>query len=325
LQQLALLALVAAFILLGLRRGLRPVLRLRDAVIGRPAGATEPLAHEAVPTEFLPLVEAINAYARRLVQYTESQRVFVQNAAHQLRTPFTLLQTQTSFALRARDEAARHESLVAMRRTVHQAVRLVNQLLVLSAAEAHAEAERRPDVVELRPLLQRVLEDLAAAAEAKRIDLGLDEADPEVHACGRRVALREIFMNLVDNAIRYTPAGGVVTVRVSRDGERATVVVEDDGPGIPEASRAFVFERFARLSDSDSDGCGLGLAVVRELAGGMDARVELATPEGGRGLAAIVRLKAAERPVPQPAVPAVPAAAGGAPHCHPPVAEKELP
>ena len=293
LQQLGLLLLVTALILLGLRRGLRPVLELRDAVTRRPAGATEPLRHGNVPEEFMPLVDAINAYGRRLTHYTEAQRVFIQNAAHQLRTPFTLLQTQASFALRARDDQARHESLIAIRRTIHQSARLVNQLLVLSAAEARADGERRLDVVDLRPLVQEVLEDLAAAAEAKRIDLGLDEADADVRALGRRVALREIFMNLVDNAIRYTPAGGIVTVRLTRDTDRATVVVEDDGPGIPQAQREFVFERFARLSDSDSDGCGLGLAVVRELATALDARVELATATGGRGLSAIVRLAAA--------------------------------
>ncbi|MET0381943.1 MAG: sensor histidine kinase, partial [Burkholderiaceae bacterium] len=289
-QQLAMLLAVAALILFGLQRGLRPVLTLSDAVMNRKTDAGEPLGDRLVPREFAPLVAAINDYGRRLTQHTQAQRVFIQNAAHQLRTPFTLLQTQASFALRATDGAARQESLVAIRRTVHQSARLVNQLLALSAAEAGAGGDRPLEVVDLRRIVQKVLEDLAALAEARRIDLGLDQPAGPVFARGRGVGLREIFMNLVDNAVRYTPPGGVVTACIARDGDQASVTIEDNGPGIPPSQRAMVFERFHRLDNSDSDGCGLGLAVVRELAADMGAAVELATPPGGRGLAAIVRL-----------------------------------
>ncbi|MBQ1762759.1 MAG: sensor histidine kinase, partial [Aquincola sp.] len=138
-QQALLLALVAALVLLGLRRVLRPLLALRDAVLSREAGSLQPLAVPAMPHELQPLVAAINDYARRLDQYAGAQRSFIQNAAHQLRTPLTVLTTQVNYALRA-DGAQRQESLEAIRGTVAHSGRLVNQMLMLSAAEAQAEA-----------------------------------------------------------------------------------------------------------------------------------------------------------------------------------------
>lgn len=298
LQQLLILALVAALILFGLRHGLRPLLKLRDAVLAREPGALQPLEIKAIPTELEPLVVAINEYAQRLDHYTSAQRIFIQNAAHQLRTPLTLLNTQVSYAVRATDSAGRSESIAAIRQTVHQSVRLVNQLLTLSAAEAQIPSESSGPGTELDAVIRQVLEDLSGQAQAKRIDLGFEMDGTEPIISGHPVALREIAMNLVDNAIRYTQAGGTVTSRIAVTPEAVTLTVEDDGPGIPLNERERVFERFYRIDDGDSGGCGLGLSIVREFAIGVGAKVALRTPAAHRGLAVdvtFVRVGRADR------------------------------
>jgi two-component system sensor histidine kinase TctE len=208
-QQLLILALVAVLILYGLRRGLQPLIKLRDAVLAREPGALQPLEFKAIPAELSPLVVAINEYAQRLNHYTDAQRNFVQNAAHQLRTPLTLLTTQVSYAIRASDAAGRSESLAAIRQTVQQSVRLVNQLLTLSSAEVHGPADLQGEHGRLDDVVRSVLVDLAGRAQSRRIDLGFECAATDVSVRGHAVTLREIVMNLVDNAIRYTqPVAG---------------------------------------------------------------------------------------------------------------------
>ena len=288
LQQLILLAMVALFVLLGLRGGLRPLLRLRDAVLARQPGTSAALEVEDLPIELAPLADAVNDYARRQESYTRAQQVFIQNAAHQLRTPLTLLNTQVSFAQREHDERARDESLAAIRTTVQQSARLVNQLLMLSAAEGGLHAGGRGET-SLDAVVRQVHEDLSGLAQAKGIDLGFEAADRPILMAVHPVMLREITMNLVDNAIRYTQAGGVVTTRIDAVGGEVSLMVEDDGPGIPVDERDKVFDRFYRIHNRESDGCGLGLAIVREFAGRAGARVSLRSPDGGRGLVVEVR------------------------------------
>ncbi|MFL6697035.1 MAG: sensor histidine kinase [Vitreoscilla sp.] len=284
-QQLAILALVALLVLVGLRHGLKPLLQLRDAVLARRPGSLHALETQAVPVELSPLVDAINEYAMRLERHTSVQQSFIQNAAHQLRTPLTLLTTQVSYALRASDAAGRSESLSAIRQTVQQSVRLVNQLLTLSSAEVHGPGDLQGASGRLDEVVRGVLVDMAGRAQSKGIDLGFECAAPDVSVRGHAVTLREIVMNLVDNAIRYTQAGGIVTTRISVAAQAATLTVEDNGPGIPEAQRERVLERFYRIDDRDSDGCGLGLAIVKEFASQLGARLTLRTASEGAGLA----------------------------------------
>jgi two-component system sensor histidine kinase TctE len=294
-QQLVTLALVALLVLVGLQACLRPLLRLRDAVLARRPGSLHALEVSAMPIELTPLVGAINEYALRLEQHTSAQQAFIQNAAHQLRTPLTLLTTQVSYAIRASDASGRNESLAAIRQSVQQSVRLVNQLLTLSAAEAHGAGDLRGPAATLDAVVRQVLEDMAGRAQLKGIDLGLESSVADVATAADAVTLREIVMNLVDNAIRYVHPGGVVTTRIAVSPTAVTLTVEDDGPGIPVAERQRVFERFYRINDRDSDGCGLGLAIVREFTTRLGGRVTLRTPESGRGIAVDVLL-----PVPAP-------------------------
>jgi two-component system sensor histidine kinase TctE len=292
-QQLATLALVALLVWFGLRNCLKPLLRLRDAMLARRPGSLHALEIQAVPVELSPLVDAINEYAMRLEHHTNVQQSFIQNAAHQLRTPLTLLTTQVSYAVRASDAASRSESLHAIRQTVQQSVRLVNQLLTLWSAQVHGPTELQGEQGHLDEVVRRVLEDMAGRAQSKRIDLGFEATASDIVVQGHAVTLREIVMNLVDNAIRYTPAMGVVTCRISVTPTGVTLTVEDNGPGIPESERERVFERFYRIDDSDSDGCGLGLSIVKEFAGGLGAVVALRTPHSGVGLAVDVLFVAA--------------------------------
>jgi len=293
LQQLATLALVALLVLVGLRSCLKPLLRLRDAMLARRPGSLHALEIGAVPVELSPLVDAINEYAMRLERHTMVQQTFIQNAAHQLRTPLTLLTTQVSYAIRDTDAPARAESLSAIRQTVQQSVRLVNQLLTLSSAEVHGPADHPGAKARLDDVVRTVLIDLAGRAQSRRIDLGFECAAAEVTVRGDAVTLREIALNLVDNAIRYTQPGGIVTTRIVVAPDVALFTVEDNGPGIPESERERVLERFYRLADQDSDGCGLGLAIVKEFTSQLGARLTLRTASGGAGLAVDVAFRTA--------------------------------
>jgi len=292
-QEALMLILVAPLVWVALRRGLRSTLRLRDTVQGRAAGTLEALDPAPVPVEIRPLVLAINDYVRDLEAQMEARSRFIANASHQLRTPLTVLRTQVSFGLKTADPAQKEEAMKAILNGIQVATRLVNQLLSLSSAESSGRHHGLPGV-DLAGLAKKVLEEYAALAQAKEIDLGLEGMYGEpilIHASP--LMLHELVANLVDNALRYTPAGGVVTVAVAWADGSPLLRIEDNGPGIPAAERERVFERFYRLGAMDSLGCGLGLAIVREVAAAMGATVALAAPPSGTGLIVTVGFPAA--------------------------------
>ena len=282
-QQLVLLAVAILLVWLGLHRGLRPVLRLRDHVLRRKPGTLEPLHGESVPRELVPLVSAMNGYVRRLDEHMAAHGRFVAYASHQLRTALTLLNTQVSYALRSDDAASREEALRAIRDGVQRNIRLVNQLLMLFMAEAGSAQPLRQSEVNLAEVVQRVLEDLAALAQSKNIDLGFEQ-NGAATVRGTPTMLHELVANLVDNAIRYSSAGGVVTAAIESAGDRVTLRIEDNGPGIPLEHRERVFERFYRVHDSGPGGAGLGLPIVREIAAASRGKVTLSDPPSGKGL-----------------------------------------
>ncbi len=287
LEQLLLLLLAGALILFGLNRGLKPLLQLRDDVNARVPGTLTPMSTEAMPAELVPLVASLNDYIRRLEAHAGAQSIFIQNAAHQLRTPFALLNTQLSYAVRASAEADRAESVGAAFHTLQQAIRLINQLLTLSMAESlGADTGNGADAdINLDSLVQEIFESLVAKAQCKAINLGFDKPTEAPALRVNPWVVKEIILNLVDNAIRYTPCGGSVTVCLEvADGE-TTLVVEDNGVGIAPQYREKVFERFYRIHNTDSNGSGLGLAIVHELATRIGARVRLADTASGNGLA----------------------------------------
>jgi two-component system sensor histidine kinase TctE len=292
LPQALLLVLAAALVWLGVGRGLRPLEALADAIRSRSHRDLSPLDEAAAPREVRPMVGAINGLLQRLSATLAAQRRFVADAAHQLRTPLAGLKTQTEVALRERDPSALAQSLAHIHSATEGTARLVNQLLALARAEPGADRPDRFQRVDLHELARETTADWVAAALRKTIDLGF-EGDPALQAMtGDAVLLRELMSNLIDNAVRYTPAGGRVTVRVGRSDADVVLSVEDDGPGIPEAERERVFERFHRILGTGQEGCGLGLAIVREIAERHAGTITLASGARGRGTLVSVRFPA---------------------------------
>jgi two-component system sensor histidine kinase TctE len=287
LEQLLLVVLAGSLILFGLKRGLQPLMQLRDQVNAREPGTLMPISTKAVPTELEPLVASLNDYIQRLEAHAGEQSIFIQNAAHQLRTPFALLNTQLSFAVRTTTDTERSESLNAAYGTLQHAIRLLNQLLTLSMAESLAADSSVENLtsIDLATCVQEIFEGLAGHAQSKGISLGFDMTNDIPDQRVNPWVVREMLSNLVDNAVRYTPRGGSVTVRIEVVAGQTVVVVEDNGPGISPEYREKVFERFYRVHNTDSNGSGLGLAIVRELADHIGAQVRLADTFSGKGLA----------------------------------------
>ncbi|TIT77004.1 MAG: sensor histidine kinase [Mesorhizobium sp.] len=278
-QQLALVAIAGVFVLLGLRRGLAPLIRLRDAVRSPDRSDLDPVEVPGAQSEIRPLIDALNAYMERVRAQMAAQRRFIANAAHQLRTPLALMSTQASYALRESAADQRQEALVALQASSGRLARLAEQLLTLSRAEP---GSRRPraDRINLTEAARQVLEGQAPKAIERNIDLGLDETGP-VLVIGDGTMLREMIVNLVDNALRYTPATGNVTVKLAAVDREGVLTVTDTGPGIPAEEREHVFERFYRIAGATEEGSGLGLAIVREVVENAAGSVTLGDAAGG--------------------------------------------
>ncbi|WOD16809.1 sensor histidine kinase [Paraburkholderia kirstenboschensis] len=282
-RQIEMIALAVALVCIGLTFELRPLMKVKDEVADRDPMQLEPIRVDRLHTELRPIVEAINQCIARLGVQVAAQRRFIADAAHQLRTPLTLLGTQLQFARQQGGlNAALDEALAAMHRSNRSMVGLTNKLLLLAQAEAADNRQVIVETVDLVPLAMEVVEDLALLAQGRQIDLGAELCDIAPVA-GHRGLLQALIVNLAENAIRYTGSGGHVTVAVTADAHRVTVSVIDDGPGIPAESRSRVFEPFFRAS-TDTEGTGLGLAIVREIADAHKGDIALEPGEGGKGV-----------------------------------------
>ncbi len=283
--QFALLVLVAILIWLGLRHGLSPLMSLRAQMLRRKPGVLEPLETGSVPGEIKPLVLAVNDYVQRLNHHMSAHSRFIADAAHQLRTPLTVLNTQITFALRSGEAGLKEEALRGLRDSIQSTTRLVGQLLTFSEAEAGVGPHAEQSAIDLNQTAKAIVETVALLADQKQIDLGFESSLSNATVRANEHMLYKMLANLVENAINYTPAGGMVTVEVSAGPDGAVkLAVEDNGPGIPAADRERVFERFVRLPGSEHEGGGLGLAIVREVANASGANVVLMDGVAGRGL-----------------------------------------
>ncbi|MCG2576371.1 sensor histidine kinase N-terminal domain-containing protein [Dechloromonas sp. XY25] len=298
----AVLVVVAlAVALLATRRAFKPIERLGGAIRSRLDDDLTPIEASEVPREVAPLVYAINQHMGRINKMVEARRRFIADAAHQLRTPLAVLNTQAEYALRQHDEAAMRPAVEAFHKSLGSAIRLTNQLLSLSRAEPVNGLALAPQPVDMAALAGDMVVELLPLAARKHIDLGVEGMAAGCGAAtvsGQAVLLRELIANLIDNAIRYTPEGGLVTVGVACEdsGEGAATVVltvTDNGPGIPASERERVFLRFFRLDAGDHQGSGLGLSIVREIVHGHAGEIALDDAPDGRGLRVVVRLPAA--------------------------------
>ncbi len=272
----------------GVARGLAPLTTLRREIEQRSHRDLAPLTESTVPREVKPLIQAMNDLLARLSASIAAQRRFIGDAAHQLRTPIAGLKTQTELALRQTRTEEDRATLKQMYTSTEQITRLINQLLSLARAEPDAGRASATERIDLGKLARETTTDWVPRALARNIDLGFEDQPSAARVDGDPFLLREMLNNLLDNAIRYTQPGGHITVRAnSADGD-AVLTVEDDGPGVPEAERERVFERFYRVLGTGAEGCGLGLAIVREIAERHQAKVSL-SPKGD-GTGTIVRI-----------------------------------
>jgi len=286
----ALLIALATFALAwtGVVRGLAPLASVRTQLLGRSPHDLQPLDEQSAPTEIMPAIEALNRLLEQLRHSKDLQQRFLANAAHQLRTPLAGLQMHLELLLR-RDlsEEARQE-ISGMHAATVRASHLANQLLALAKAEATAENASPPRLIDLYMLADGAAHEWVQRAISRDIDLGFLLEHAQV--AGDPILLEELLDNLLDNALRYTPRGGAVTVRCGAEHGHPYLSVEDNGPGIPPAAHERVFERFYRVQGSPGDGAGLGLAIVKEVAQKHRAALELKSPNGnGRGTSVVVR------------------------------------
>jgi two-component system sensor histidine kinase TctE len=286
LPQLLLILLAAAAVWFGVARGLAPLKTLQNAVLSRSPSDLRPVIEDDAPQEVKPLVNAINDLLERLREDREAQKRFVANAAHQLRTPLAGLKTQTELALRVDNPKDLHHSLRQISTSADRATRLVQQLLALARLEPSALKSIKREELDLNLIARNATRELVSQALAKGIDLGFDGSRHDVSIMGDATSLHDLVCNLIENAILYTQDGGNVTVRVANQ-LCPTLIVDDNGPGIPEHERERVFERFYRILGSRVTGSGLGLAIVREIAEAHAAKIELS--EAGKGTKVIVR------------------------------------
>jgi signal transduction histidine kinase len=295
---LALAPVLAVAIGWSVGASLRPVRRLTAEVKRRDADTLDPVAESGLPAEVSPLVESINTLLARLHSAFDAQRAFVSDAAHELRSPLTALKLQLQLLQRSTDPASRDEAIRALAAGIERATRLVAQLLTLARAEPGAP--QQPLVpTDLAEVARQAMADMVPLADAKSIQLAL-EAQPDCMVEADASALRILVRNLVDNAVRYTPAGGRVELTVAGQTGQIVLTVDDSGPGIPASERERVFDRFYRRAGGEQEGLeetgsGLGLAIVRSIAQRHRASVRtMDSPLGGLRVA--VRFARAFKP-----------------------------
>lgn len=275
-----LVALLGVLIWAAVGRALAPLERVRREIGQRDALSLSALDVQGLPKEVAPMVVALNELLARLDSALTAQRRFVADAAHELRTPLTAIKLQSQIAQRSPAQEDRQKALMELEAGVERASHLVSQLLQMARLEPEG-VKADPVPVRLDELMKKVVGDFSAQAETRQIDLGITDASP-CNFIGRAESLRVMLNNLVDNALRYIPAGARVDLALTQQQEHVVLTVMDNGPGIPREERASVFERFHRLAGAEVPGSGLGLAIVKQIVAQHHAEITLDdTPGGG--------------------------------------------
>jgi two-component system, OmpR family, sensor histidine kinase TctE len=271
----------------GIQLGLRPMKRLRDEISERSPTDLRAIDDSSVPREIAPVVVTINRLFAMLRQSVQAQQQFISNTAHQLRTPITGMQAQLDLLIA--EEAAQpvKHRLLTLQEGIRQLAHSSNQLLTLARADPAANIAAKKQTVRLDTIVGEVVARFFDRALLENIDLGINvvpvslKADPSL--------LDDLLGNLVDNALKYTPAGGTVTVTVGHHDEKPYLAVEDTGVGIPPAERQRVRQRFYRMPNSPGHGSGLGLAIVDEIARIHDAALDIDIGPNGVGTRVSIR------------------------------------
>lgn len=283
LPQILIVLLSGFMVYFGVRWGLASLDRLQRAIESRSHRDLDAIPIKGSPREVHPLLHSMNDLLLRLQASIAQQQRFTADVSHQLRTPLAGMQTQAELALRETDPTRIHHALEWIQAGTVRLSHLVNQLLALARVEVGADREAHLRELDLVQLARDTTSEWVTRALDRRIDLGFEATRDKALVRGNELLLQELISNLLDNAIRYTPVQGKITVTVAADEEHATVKVEDSGPGIPVEEREHIFDRFYRLHGSGVEGCGLGLAIVREIALIHHAEVSVGRGEGGCG------------------------------------------
>jgi signal transduction histidine kinase len=285
---LALIGLIGGLLVIALRRGMLPLAIANEALAQRNAHSLEPLDLEGIPTEVLPVVRTLNDLLQRLSATFKAQREFVADAAHELRSPVTALQLQVQILERTHDSVERGIAMQELSDGIARARRLLEQLLHLSRASSDDGDSDLPvhEPLRLGDLVRTVVVRAAAEAERVGIDLGAD-IRAEASIMGNAAQLEILLGNLIENALRYTPQGGLVDVVADVVNGAPTLSVIDNGPGISDSEKLRVFDRFYRSPQAVArfgSGSGLGLAIVKSIADKHGAAIELIDARGSSGL-----------------------------------------
>jgi two-component system sensor histidine kinase TctE len=287
--QLLLIVIAVGAVWYALKQGLEPLERLRQDVTLRHRDDLSRLDETRAPAEVRPLINAVNDLLDRLKQVMLAQQRFVADAAHQLRTPFAGLKTQTELALRENEPERKQYALQQILTSAMRGNHLVNQLLALARNEPGGQGAETFAPLDLNRLAQECTANWVPLALEKGMDFGFEGISRFAPLRGDAASLTEMLGNLLDNAIRYTQTGGQVTVSVDYEHGGAVLRVSDNGPGIAPPHRERVFERFYRVLGSGQSGSGLGLAIVAEVAKRHGATISLSAGPDGKGTLVAVR------------------------------------
>jgi two-component system sensor histidine kinase TctE len=280
--QILLIAAVIVILGFALSRTFRPLLSLRESIRQRNTEDLTPIAITEMPSEVRPLIDAINGHMSRLAEMLQNRRNFLADAAHQIRTPLTVLSTQAEYGGRQSDPEEMRRTFGSMLDSIRGTRHMANQMLILARAESANGLIQECALFDLAGLVRDVAGDFAVPALEKNIELAFESSGLPVFMNGNATMLREMISNVVDNALRYTPRNGHVTLSVVRAANHAALRVSDDGPGIPMAERGKVFQRFYRiLGSGDSGGSGLGLCIAQEIGKAHGGTIRLDDPPGG--------------------------------------------
>lgn len=271
--QFIVLPIAVLLIWFGLSRGVAPLNALQQRLRARRPDDLSAIDARVVPSEITPLITAMNDLLARLESTMLAQKRFVADAAHQLKTPLAGLRTQAELAMRVAPQGETQSSLEQIISGTARATRLVNQLLLMANAENPNSVAMPP--VDLAQIAREQTLNWVDVAIDSGIDLGFEGSDEPIMIRGQRLLLGEAINNLIDNALRYTPTPGQITVSLTRNLRQVILAVEDSGPGIPPEERERVFDRFYRVLGSRADGSGLGLAIVKEIALRHHAKIQI--------------------------------------------------
>lgn len=282
LSQFVIIPLAVALAWFGLSRGLKPLARLRERMARRRPGDLSPISIAGTPRELQPMVHSFNELMDRLEENLQAQQRFIADAAHQMKTPMTGLRMQAELAAQETDPMQLRRSVEQIAQAAKRASHLITQLLTLARAEASHEKLHRFEIVDLESLAREVTLGWRSMAWTRQIDLSFEGSQWPCVIDGVPLLLHELLKNLIDNAIKYTPRGGQVTVRVTAE-EHIVLAVEDNGIGVAEEDRERIFERFYRVLGTNADGSGLGLSICKEIAELHRAAISLVDGAQGRG------------------------------------------